>query len=281
MLAEQTLRTAAVLIALGLDPEKATLFVQSHVARHSELARLFSAIVNVGELKRMIQFKEKSAKDGQEASLSLLDYPVLMAADILLYGADVVPVGEDQKQHLELARDIAQRFNHRFVKSEGSGLVVPRALVTQEAARIMSLTDGTKKMSKSDTNKAGSIFITDSESEIRAKIKRAKTDGIKGLEFGNVARPEVHNLLTIYQVVTGKTRQCVEQECRSMGFGEFKTLLADAVVAHLSPFANRFRELISDRGYLEGVLKAGAEKATAKADETYSKVRSAMGFLTF
>lgn len=279
LLRRHTLETAAMFLALGFDPDSATLFVQSHVTRHAELARLLSAVCRVGELKRMIQFKEKALKGGQESALSLLDYPVLMAADILLYGADVVPVGDDQRQHLELACLLARRFNKTYRRDGEPVFTVPQALTPVAAARIMSLTDGRKKMSKSDANEASRIGLADSEDEIRSKIKRARTDSGTGLEFGNEERPEVDNLLTIYQVLGGRAKEEVGEECASIGFGEFKKRLADVVVACLAPIRKRYIELMSAEDHLVDVLRGGALKASARADATYGAARAAMGFL--
>lgn len=277
LLAEHTLSTAALYLACGIDPAKSVLFVQSQVIAHSQLARLLASVTPVGMLKRMIQFKEKAKKNEEGASLGLFDYPVLMAADILMYGADLVPVGDDQRQHLELTRDLAERFNRTF---DGDGLVfkLPEPLVMPEAARVMSLTDGRSKMSKSDPNDASRINLLDSEAVVRAKIKRAKTDAVKGLEFDNADRPEVHNLLTLYMVLSGRSRQEVSEQCATMGFGEFKTLLADTVVSVLTPIQTRYREIMSDPAQLKATLAAGRAKAEPLAVEMLANVQKAMGF---
>lgn len=277
LLAEHTLSTAALYLACGIDPAKSVLFVQSHVIAHSQLARLLGSVTPVGMLKRMIQFKEKAQKQENGACLGLFDYPVLMAADILMYGADLVPVGDDQRQHLELTRDLADRFNRLF---GGSSAVfkLPEPLVMPEAARVMSLTDGRSKMSKSDPNDASRINLLDSEAVIRAKIKRAKTDAVKGLEFDNPDRPEVHNLLTLYMVLSGKTKPEISEQCANMGFGEFKTLLADAIVAKLTPIQNRYREIMSDPSALKATLADGRAKAEAIALEMLKQAQKAMGF---
>ncbi len=276
-LSNNTISTAALYLASGVAPEKTTLFIQSSVAAHSQLARLLGSITTLGMLRRMIQFKEKS-KDGEGdgSNLTLFDYPVLMAADILLYDADVVPVGDDQRQHLQLTRDLAQRFNQAY----GAGtdiLRMPAPLVVTEVARVMSLTDGTKKMSKSDSNDASRINMLDPPDKIVRKIKRAKTDAKVGLEFDNDERPEAHNLLTLYRVASGKTREDVAAECADMGYGKFKGLLADAIVALLAPIQQRYSELIADRSYLSKVLKDGAERASREASLTLAKVEQAMG----
>ena len=224
-LAEDTLRTAALYLACGIDPQRATVFVQSHVSAHSELAWLLNCVTPLNWLERMIQFKEKAIKQGDQVSVGLLDYPVLMAADILLYDADLVPVGEDQKQHLELARDIAQqRINARFAPRDGAGepiplLQVPKPLILQQGARVMSLTDGTAKMSKSDPNEGSRINLLDPPELISKKIKRAKTDPTMGLEFGNPERPEADNLLGLYALLAGRSREQAADECGSMACG--------------------------------------------------------------
>ncbi len=278
-LAENTLTTAALYMACGVDPKKTTLFVQSSVPAHSQLARLLGSITTVGMLRRMIQFKEKS-KDGEGdgANLTLLDYPVLMAADILLYDADVVPVGDDQRQHLQLTRDLAERFNQTY----GAGLLrVPEPLVVAEVARVMSLTDGTKKMSKSDSNDGSRINLLDSPDLVVRKLKRAKTDSKLGLEFDNPERPEANNLLRLYQVTSGRSREDVANACAGMGYGQFKSLLAEAIITMLSPIQTRYNELISDKGELVHVLKEGAQRASAEAEKLLSSVEKAMGLARF
>ncbi|MCX5928851.1 MAG: tryptophan--tRNA ligase, partial [Synechococcus sp. LacPavin_0920_WC12_MAG_50_7] len=231
-------------------------------------------------LERMIQFKEKAVKQGDNVSVGLLNYPVLMAADILLYDADLVPVGEDQKQHLELARNIAQqRINSRFGSEEKPILKVPEPLIIKEGARVMSLTDGTAKMSKSDPNEGSRINLLDPPELIVKKIKRAKTDPMIGLEFDNPERPEASNLLNIYAIVSGLERQLVVNECASMGWGKFKPLLADALVETLRPVQTNYAEIIANKTELIDILKQGREKAEEVASKTIKRVRDAMGFL--
>ena len=279
-LAQDTLSTAALYLACGLDPERSTVFVQSQVAAHSELCWLLNCVTPLNWLERMIQFKEKAVKQGDNVSVGLLDYPVLMAADILLYDADLVPVGEDQKQHLELARDIAQqRVNARFGKEESAVLKVPRPLILKEGARVMSLTDGRSKMSKSDPNEGSRITLLDPPELITKKIKRAKTDPERGLEFNNPERPETDNLLGLYAILSGKGRDAVARECMEMGWGQFKPLLAEATVAALRPIQERYRLLMNDRAQLETVLREGRDRAGTVADETVKRTREAMGFL--
>ena len=285
LLAEHTLTTAALYLACGIDPSVSTVFVQSHVSAHSELCWLLNCVTPLNWLERMIQFREKALKQADNVSAGLLDYPVLMAADILLYDADRVPVGEDQKQHLELARDIAQqRINARFAPRDGQGepipiLNVPEPLILQEGARVMSLTDGRNKMSKSDPNEASRITLLDSPESIAKKIKRAKTDPVMGLEFGNADRPEADNLLGLYALTSGRSRDAVARECAQMGWGSFKPLLTEAVVEALRPIQGRYADLRADSGQLIRVLEAGADQAGAVAQGTLERVRKAMGFL--
>ncbi|KZR85971.1 Tryptophan--tRNA ligase [Synechococcus sp. MIT S9509] len=280
-LAQDTLSTAALYLACGLDPKHSTVFVQSQVAAHSELCWLLNCVTPLNWLERMIQFKEKAVKQGDNVSVGLLDYPVLMAADILLYDADLVPVGEDQKQHLELARDIAQqRINARFGKAETPLLKVPKPLILKEGARVMSLTDGRSKMSKSDPNEGSRITLLDPPELIAKKIKRAKTDPERGLEFDNPDRPETDNLLGLYAILSGKGRDAVSKECVEMGWGQFKPLLAEATIAALEPIQERYRLLMDDRAQLEMVLQQGRERAGAVACSTVRRTREAMGFLS-
>ena len=280
-LANDTLTTAALYLACGLDPEKSTVFVQSQVAAHSELCWLLNCITPLNWLERMIQFKEKALKQGDNVSVGLLDYPVLMAADILLYDADLVPVGEDQKQHLELARDIAQqRINARFGSEDAPILKVPKPMILKEGARVMSLTDGRSKMSKSDPNEGSRITLLDPPELITKKIKKAKTDPERGLEFGNPDRPETDNLLGLYAILSGKGRDAAAQECADMGWGQFKPLLAEAAVAALEPIQQRYNELMDDRSQLESVLHDGRERASAVAAANVQRVRQSMGFLS-
>ena len=282
-----TLASAAVYVAAGLDPERATLFVQSHVPAHSEMTWLLNCVTPLGWMERMIQFKEKRKSGSDEASLGLLAYPALMAADILLYRPDVVPVGEDQRQHLELTRNIAERVNHlyggkKWKKRGGRGgslFRVPEALIPESCARVMSLQDATNKMSKSAENDMSRINILDPPELIEKKIKRCKTDSFDGLEFDNPDRPEVTNLLSIYMLVTGKTRDEVLAECSSMRWGEFKPVLAEALVEHMRPIQTRYAEIMDDRSSLDAILARGAANASEVADATLADVRDAMGFL--
>ena len=303
-LRESTRMTAALYLASGVDPNKATIFVQSQVRAHTELTWLLQCATPIGWLERMIQYKEKSRKlrrveedenedeevkrkSRESVSTGLFTYPTLMAADILLYRADLVPVGEDQKQHIELTRDIASRINDKFggrkwKKRGGRGgrvLTIPEPYIPPVGARIMSLQDGTSKMSKSAENDGSRINLLDTPKQIETKFKRAKTDLFEGLEFGNPERPEATNLLSIYQLATGQTKEQIVSECGSMRWSEFKPKLAEAVIASLEPLQSRYNELLADPAYLDGILKEGAEKAAAVADQTVTDVKDAMGFV--
>ncbi len=277
-----TLRTdtytiAALYLACGIDLTYSHIFVQSHVCAHSELTWLLNCLTPLNWLEDMIQFKEKAIKQGENVNVGLLDYPVLMAADILLYQADKVPVGEDQKQHLELTRDIAARFNYQFAR-ENPVLKLPDPLIRSVGARVMSLTDGTRKMSKSDPSELSRINLLDSPEQIQQKIKRCKTDPERGLVFDNPARPECNNLLTLYMLLSGKTKQEVANECRDMGWGQFKPLLAETAIAALQPIQAKYQAVMDDRGYLESVLRDGRQKAEEIANDTLNKVKAALGY---
>lgn len=279
LLAQDTYKIAALYLACGIDLTDSTIFVQSHVAAHSELTWLFNCVTPLNWLERMIQFKEKAIKQGENVSLGLLDYPVLMAADILLYEADRVPVGEDQKQHLELTRDIAVRLNDQFGKPESPLLKLPEPLIAKEGARVMSLSDGTNKMSKSDPSELSRINLLDPPDVIQKKIKRCKTDPIKGLEFDNRDRPECHNLLSLYAILSGQSRTAVAEECREMGWGQFKPLLTETTISALKPIQDKYQKIMDDKGYLDQVLRQGQQKAEAVANQTLRRVKDALGFL--
>lgn len=287
-LSKATRNSAAMYIACGVDPTKASIFVQSHVHAHAELTWLLSCVTPIGWLNKMIQFKEKSRKAGDEnVGTGLLTYPVLMASDILLYECDFVPVGEDQRQHLELTRDIAERFNNlyggrKWKKLGGRGgkiFKVPEALIPPAGARVMSLTDGLSKMSKSAPSDQSRINLLDSHDSIANKIKRCKTDSFLGMEFDNVERPECNNLLSVYQVITGKTKEEVADECKELSWGQFKPLLIDVLIAHLEPIQKRYADIIADPSYIDTILADGSAKATEAAEATLAKVYQAMGFL--
>ena len=277
-LASDTYTIAALYLACGIDLDYSTIFVQSHICAHSELTWLLNCITPINWLTDMIQFKEKAVRQGENVNTGLLDYPVLMASDILLYQADKVPVGEDQKQHLELTRDIANRFNHQFAKGKPPVLKVPDPLIRKEGARVMSLTDGTKKMSKSDPAEGSRINLLDSPEVIQKKIKRCKTDLVKGLTFDDPERPECNNLLNLYAILAGKTKEEVALECQDMGWGQFKPLLTEAMIAALKPIQDKHHAVMADKGYLESVLRQGREKAEETANTTLANVKAALGY---
>lgn len=279
VLAENTLKMAAVYLASGINLECSTIFVQSHLSAHSELAWLLNCITPLNWLERMIQFKEKAVKQGENVSVGLLDYPVLMAADILLYDADKVPVGEDQKQHLELTRDIAGRINDKFGKKKQPVLKVPEPMIRESGARVMSLSDGTKKMSKSDPSDLSRIELLDPPDAIKRKIKKCKTDPIKGLTFDDPERPECHNLLTLYQILSNQSKEEVAAECQDMGWGQFKPLFTEATVEALKPIQDKYYELMDNQDYLASVLREGASQAGLVANQTLARVKDALGFL--
>lgn len=274
-LAERTREVFALYLACGLSLEHCTVFVQSHVAAHTELAWLFDTITPMNWCERMIQYKEKKEKVGEEASVGLFSYPVLQAADILLYQPRYVPVGEDQRQHIELCRDIARRFNDRF----GEIFVIPETRIRTEGARVMSLTDGTRKMSKSDPSPQSRIHLLDTPDEIQKKIKRCKTDPIRGLTFDDPERPEANNLLVLYTLLSGKTKEVVAAECAEMGWGQFKPLFTDLVIEVLKPIQVAYAEIRQDPSTLTQIMRENATKARAIADKTLLQVRQAMGFL--
>jgi tryptophanyl-tRNA synthetase len=282
-LSEDSLSMAALYLAAGIDVTKnSKVFIQSHVRAHAELAWILNCVTPMGWLERMIQYKEKAIRQGESTGLGLFAYPVLMAADILLYQAEFVPVGEDQRQHLELTRDIARRFNDQFCTKKSKMRPVfrePTALIVKEGgARVMSLLDGTCKMSKSAESDFSRINLLDPPDVIVGKIKRCRTDPHAGLEFDNPARPECANLLSIYVAVSGKSREEVAQETAAMTWGAFKPLLADALVAHMHPMQKRYTELMADREHLETVLAEGAEAASAVAERTLGLAKAAVGF---
>ncbi len=276
-LAENTYKIAALYLACGIDLEDSSIFVQSHIPAHSELTWLLNCITPLNWLEDMIQFKEKAVKQGENVNTGLLDYPVLMAADILLYQADKVPVGEDQKQHLELTRDIANRFNYQFCR-EKPVLKLPEPLIRAEGARVMSLTDGTRKMSKSDPSDMSRINLLDTPEQIQNKIKRCKTDSVRGLTFNDSERPEARNLLTLYMVLSGKTKEEVAAECQDMGWGQFKPLLTETTINALKPIQEKYQAVMDDKGYLESVLRDGRQKAEAIASVTLAQVKAALGY---
>ena len=272
-LRRHTLVQLAAYIASGLDPEKNVLFVQSHVPAHAQLGWVLDCYTMFGELSRMTQFKDKSAKNADNINAGLFTYPALMAADILLYQTDLVPVGEDQRQHLELTRDIAQRFNGIY----GDVFKVPDAYIGKVGARVMALQEPTKKMSKSDENQNNIITLMDDPKVIMNKMKRAMTDSDTEVRFAE-EKPGISNLLSIYCAVTGKTIAEAEKEFAGAGYGTFKTAVGEAVVAELEPVQKRVKELEANKDYLDAIIRSGAEKASRLADRTLTKVQKKVGF---
>ncbi len=273
-LTSETRRLAALLLAAGLDPARCTLFVQSHVPAVTELTWILNCVATVGELRRMTQFKEKG--EGQESvSAGLLDYPVLMAADILLYDTDEVPVGEDQVQHVELTRDVAIRFNHRF----GDTLVVPKATVPPVGARIKDLQNPAAKMSKSVESPQGTILVLDDPKVITKKVKSAVTDSDTAVRFDVAAKPGVSNLLSLLSVATGRPVPDLEAEYGTSGYGTFKGAVADAVIEFLRPTRERYEELAADPAELARQLAIGAARAAEIAEATMTRVRAATGLV--
>ncbi len=260
-------------IAAGLDPEKSVIYYQSHVSAHAELAWILNCYTYMGELSRMTQFKDKSARHADNINAGLFTYPVLMAADILLYQADLVPVGADQMQHLELTRDIAQRFNAVY----GDVFTVPEPYIGKVGTRVMSLQDPSKKMSKSDENPNASIYLMDDADTIRRKCKRAVTDMEASVRYRD-EQPGIKNLIDIYSGCTGKAPSEVEKEFDQRGYGEFKEAVGEAVVSVLAPLQTRFKELEKDKAYIDGVIKNNAERAAATAVKTLRKVQKKVGF---
>ena len=264
--------TAGILYAAGIDPEQSTLFVQSHVSAHAELAWILNCFIPMGWMERMTQFKEKAGPLRERVSVGLFDYPALMAADILLYDADLVPVGDDQRQHLELTRDAAQRINSMF----GETFVVPEASIPPVGARIMGLDDPTSKMSKSETAHGHAIGLLDSPDEVRAKIKRAATDSSRIIEFDE-SRPGVNNLLVIYEAFTERKRKDIEAYFEGKGYADLKRELSDVVIEGIRPLQERYHQIRKEPGYLDAMLKEGAGKVRPIADRTLRRVMDKVG----
>ena len=287
-LTRNTREVTAAFIAAGIDPRKHIVFNQSQVSGHAELAWIFNCVARMGWLGRMTQFKEKAGKDRENASVGLFDYPVLMAADILLYRATHVPVGEDQKQHLELSRDIAQKFNNDFgdsIRAQGTndGLFfpLPEPLITGPATRVMSLRDGTKKMSKSDASDNSRINLTDDADTIAQKIRKAKTDPepLPTEEKGLEARPEADNLVGIFAALSGRSKADVLREFGNGQFSSFKNALAELCVTKLAPIAGEMKRLVADPGHIDAILNDGSDRARAIADETMKLSKDIVGFI--
>lgn len=275
-LRENTRRTAAQYIAAGIDPDHSTLFVQSHVPAHAQLAWVFNTITGFGEASRMTQFKDKSAKQGSEtASVGLFTYPILQAADILLYDAAVVPVGEDQRQHIELTRDIAARFNSRF----GDTLVVPEVRILKESAKVFDLQNPESKMSKSGESPQGIVWLLDEPAAVAKKIKSAVTDADRDIRFDTANKAGVSNLLGILSLLGGTSVARLEEEFAGKGYGDLKAAVADTVVAEFEPIRARTLELLSDPAELDRMLAVNAERANQIAEATLARVYDAIGFL--
>lgn len=273
MLHERTRQLAAIYLAAGLNPEKAVLFVQSEVPEHVQLGWIMTTMSYVGELERMTQYKDKASKRGDSVPAGLLTYPPLMAADILLYQTNLVPVGDDQKQHLEITRDLAQRFNRVYGEDV---FTIPEILLGQDGTRVMSLQEPTKKMSKSDDNQTATVYLLDTPKDIEKKIKRAQTDSDNAVRYDREAKPGISNLMDIFAALTDKSHEEIERAYAGQGYGTFKKDVAEATISVLEPIQKRYAELI-DTPELDVILTKGAEKAREKASKTYEAVMKAMG----
>lgn len=273
-LRKNTLDMLALLMACGIDTDKSTLFIQSHVPEHSELAWVLNTITYMGQLNRMTQFKDKSKISDENLNAALFTYPVLMSADILLYNTDLVPVGDDQKQHLELTRDLAERFNNRYSDT----FMVPEPLIGEFGARIMSLQEPSAKMSKSDSDENGYILLLDDEKTISRKIRRAVTDSIGEVSYSD-EQPGIKNLLNIYSSFSGEDIDTILERYAGRGYGDFKKDLEEIVIRELRPIQERFKELRSDRSQLEEIYKIGSQKASKEARRTLRKVYKKVGFI--
>lgn len=273
-LRKHTLEAYALILACGIDPKKSIAFIQSHNRHHAEMNWILSCSTQFGELSRMTQFKDKSQKHPDDINAGLFTYPVLMAGDILLYKADLVPVGVDQKQHLELARNVAQRFNQRY----GELFTVPDAYIPKVGAKVMSLADPTKKMSKSDENQNGCIYILDEPDVIIRKFKKAVTDSEACVRYAE-GKDGINNLMSIYSVVTGKSNEEIEREFEGKGYGDFKIAVGEAVSDHLKPVREEYKRLIADKAYLKECYTAGAEAAMRISAKTIAKTYRKVGFV--
>ena len=273
-LRQQTLELYAMLLAVGLDPEKGIVFVQSQVPAHSQLAWLLNCYTQFGELSRMTQFKDKSSQHSDNVNAGLFTYPCLMAADILLYQADIVPVGADQKQHVEICRDIANRFNGVY----GNVFTVPEPVIRKNGARVMSLADPTRKMSKSDPNPKGTVYLTDEPNVIMKKFKSAVTDSEMSVRYAE-GKDGINNLMTIYSAITGDSFEKIEADFSGKGYGDFKTAVGEAVVEELRPVQEKFKQYMNDKAYLTECQKNGAEFASRIAGRTLNKAMKKIGFL--
>lgn len=274
-LRKRTLDVAAMYIAAGIDPDVSTLFVQSHVPEHAQLQWVLTCLTGFGECSRMTQFKDKSAQHADNVNVGLFTYPILMAADILIYNADLVPVGEDQKQHLELTRNLAERFNHHYSPT----FTVPEPFIPKVGAKIMSLQEPTKKMSKSDPNEKATIFLIDTDDEIRSKVKRAVTDSGSDVVYDWETRPGVSNLMTLHHIATGLSFAEIEASFRGLGYAPFKEAVADAVASFVRPVRERYLAIRADEDALRATLKRGVEHARDRARKTLRKVYKKTGFV--
>ena len=277
ILHQRSLEIAALFFACGIDAEKSVVFVQSHIPEHAQLTWVLSTLTGFGELGRMTQFKDKSEKYPENINAGLFIYPVLMAADILLYKANAVPVGEDQKQHLEITRNIAQRFNNLF----SATFPIPEPYIPKIGARIMNLQDPTKKMSKSDENSSGTIYLTDSDKTIRTKIKRAVTDSGSEIYFDEKNKPGISNLLTLYHIATNQSIEDIQKRFASARYGEFKEEVANSVANYIAPIRDTYEEIIGDSERLNNILKNGDEQAQIIAHQTVKEVYNKIGFVQF
>lgn len=274
-LRQNTLNLIALYIAAGLDPAKNTLFIQSHVDAHAKLGWILNCYTYMGELARMTQFKDKSEKHADNINAGLFTYPVLMAADILLYKSNLVPVGEDQRQHLEIARDIAQRFNNIY----GETFVVPEPYIKTTGARIMGLQNPENKMSKSSTNQNDVIFITDSPDEIMKKVKKSVTDSENIVRYDIENKPGISNLITIYEAITGNKKEEIEKEFEGIGYGKFKEAVGQVIIDKVEPVQKRYNELLNDKTYLRRIFEDGDKKAEIVANKTVTEVSEKIGLV--
>lgn len=274
-LRKRSLDVAAMYIAAGIDPTLSTLFIQSHVPEHTQLAWVLNCLAGFGEISRMTQFKDKSSQHADNVNVGLFTYPILMASDILLYNADLVPVGEDQRQHLELTRNLAERFNHHYSPT----FTVPEPFIPKVGSKIMSLQEPEKKMSKSDANEKSTIFLIDTDAEIRNKIKRAVTDSGSDIVYDAEKRPGVANLMTLHHVATGRSIAEIQSDFSGLGYGDFKEAVGEALVAFIGPVRERYEALRADEDSLKSTLRLGAEHARERARKTLRKVYKKTGFV--
>ena len=272
-LRQRSLDTLGFFLAAGIDPEKSTIFMQSHISQHSELAWVLSCFTGMGECSRMTQFKDKSLKHADNVNVGLFSYPILMACDILLYQADLVPVGEDQKQHLELTRNLAQRFNHNYSET----FKTPEPYIPKVGGRIMSLQDPNTKMSKSDSNQNATLFLNDSNEEIIKKLKRAVTDSEANVKYDK-NRPGIYNLIELYSIATGKDIADIENSFEGVGYGDFKQEVGEKVAQYIGPIRDRFNDIKQNKARLNEILEYGREKASKEAFKTLRKVYKKVGF---